>query len=226
MENSSPALAPVVSPSQSYDSSIKTFQAATDRATLGISPPPTSSEKPDGVTRAIQVAAVMVPLTVAVLGGSFAATSVWLQSRSAAAVARQTNDARLLDLAVGILRDQPKTESVDIRLWAADLIDKASPVPLPASVRGQLSKTVLPGRVVLFPVGAISVAPDEIKRGEPTLLNWHSANATTVTISPGVGEVAASGTKQVFPVETTTYTLSLSSPEGGLTVVHVSVTVR
>lgn len=175
-----------------------------------------SKEKPDSLARAAQVATVILPVLVAVIAASFPFAAVWMQTETTAAVARQTNDAKLLDLAVGILRDQPKPDTIDVRLWAADLIDKASPeVPLPESVRAQLSKTVvLPGQAGVFPAGAITISPGEIRRGESAVLSWSTANARKIIITPGVGEVGANGSLSVSPKETTTYTIMLLNDIG------------
>ena len=49
--------------------------------------------------------------------------------------------------------------------------------------------------------------------GSPTTLSWNAPGATGVTIST-IGVVATSGTLEVNPTETTTYTIEASYPEG------------
>ena len=55
--------------------------------------------------------------------------------------------------------------------------------------------------------------PASIGTGGSTVLNWSVTNARNVSIS-GVGPVAASGTKKVFPGGSTVYTLSASNSSG------------
>jgi hypothetical protein len=50
--------------------------------------------------------------------------------------------------------------------------------------------------------------PPQINQGQSSQLSWQVLNATSVTISPTVGSVAASGTAPVSPTQTTTYTLT------------------
>ena len=68
------------------------------------------------------------------------------------------------------------------------------------------------------------VDPQIIEAGATSTLTWEVSNATTVTISPGVGSVALIGTFVVSPEETTTYTLTASNPTGNVTA-NVNVTV-
>ena len=66
--------------------------------------------------------------------------------------------------------------------------------------------------------------PQVIDAGGTSTLTWEVSNATTVTISPGVGSVALIGTFVVSPEETTTYTLTASNTAGNVTA-NVNVTV-
>ncbi len=66
--------------------------------------------------------------------------------------------------------------------------------------------------------------PQVIESGDTSTLTWEVSNATTVTISPGVGSVALIGTFVVSPEETTTYTLTASNTAGNVTA-NVNVTV-
>ena len=62
-----------------------------------------------------------------------------------------------------------------------------------------------------------SAAPMTIVSGASATLLWNVQNATTVNISPGVGNVSASGTQSVSPTATTTYTLTATNPAGAVT---------
>src|SRR3989344_2546292 len=75
----------------------------------------------------------------------------------------------------------------------------------------------MPARTMAYtPVaGSIVATPDTIDRGESTQLKWNSFNATHISISPGVGNVAPSGSTSVSPTQTTTYTLTISNDDGG-----------
>ncbi len=53
-----------------------------------------------------------------------------------------------------------------------------------------------------------------VEAGETATLTWTTANTSSVTISPGVGMVATSGSTTVTPATTTTYTLMASGKSG------------
>ncbi len=55
--------------------------------------------------------------------------------------------------------------------------------------------------------------PSSIQRGQSATLRWNVA-AETVTIEPGIGTVPAQGSRQVYPSDSTTYTLSARSAGG------------
>jgi hypothetical protein len=68
-----------------------------------------------------------------------------------------------------------------------------------------------------------SANPASIQGGQVSTLTWVVENATTVSISPGIGSVDAhSGSTAVTPNATTTYTLTATGPTG---TVNSSVTV-
>jgi hypothetical protein len=59
-------------------------------------------------------------------------------------------------------------------------------------------------RIVTFEARPASIQP-----GQSVLLVWATENPTGITIDPEVGAVAARGSKQLRPVATTTYTLTM-----------------
>lgn len=63
------------------------------------------------------------------------------------------------------------------------------------------------------PTVALSATPDIVNAGQPVTLSWNTTNATTVTIS-GLGTVAASGSKEVTPADSTTYNAVAKGPGG------------
>lgn len=62
-----------------------------------------------------------------------------------------------------------------------------------------------------------SFNPDTIYAGQNAILSWAVSNATSVSIDPDIGSVTPSGTKEVSPRETTTYTLTASNDVGNST---------
>lgn len=63
-------------------------------------------------------------------------------------------------------------------------------------------------------ISSFTAEPSTIDRGQSATLRWAVSNATDSTIDQGIGAVSASGTRQVFPSSTTTYTLSVAGPGG------------
>lgn len=66
----------------------------------------------------------------------------------------------------------------------------------------------------VLPTVSLSAAPTLVGPGQPSTLTWSSAVASTVTISPGIGNVSASGTRTVNPTTDTTYTITASNSTG------------
>jgi len=67
--------------------------------------------------------------------------------------------------------------------------------------------------------------PSSIDRGQSATLRWTVANSTDISLDQNLGGgLAASGTRQVFPANTTTYTLTARSAGGNATR-SVTVTV-
>jgi len=62
-----------------------------------------------------------------------------------------------------------------------------------------------------------SANPNSINQGESTAINWTVENAETVTIEPGIGNVALSGSTSVSPSTTTQYTIIAENAEGSNT---------
>ncbi len=77
-----------------------------------------------------------------------------------------------------------------------------------------------PPRIIRF-----TATPASIVSGQHSTLNWQVENADTVTIDNGVGTVALTGSQDVAPTQTTTYTLTATSRTGTSTAqVTVNVT--
>src|SRR5580698_6586127 len=87
---------------------------------------------------------------------------------------------------------------------------KKVPVPTTPPPPGQSAPTSEPP-----PAGPLSVRinsftgePRSIERGQAATLRWSVGNSTDISIDNGLGAVAANGSRQVFPSQTTTYTLT------------------
>ncbi len=70
-----------------------------------------------------------------------------------------------------------------------------------------------------------AASPINIQAGQSSTLSWSTNGAGTVAITPGIGSVAANGSTTVKPTQTTTYTLTATSPDGHSVTSPVTVTV-
>jgi peptidoglycan-associated lipoprotein len=71
----------------------------------------------------------------------------------------------------------------------------------------------------------LQASPTTIQTGGSTTLTWSSTNATSLTLSPGIGSVTAQGTQNVSPNNSVTYTITATGPGGSSDAsVHVTVT--
>lgn len=59
--------------------------------------------------------------------------------------------------------------------------------------------------------------PQGINAGDSSMLSWKVSGATTVKIDHGIGTVVQTGTNQVTPAVTTSYTLTAVNPNGVIT---------
>ncbi len=66
-------------------------------------------------------------------------------------------------------------------------------------------------------VNSFTASPPSITAGSSATLSWNVSNATSVTIDPGVGTFASSGTTIVLPAVTTTYILTATNVAGSTT---------
>ncbi len=65
-----------------------------------------------------------------------------------------------------------------------------------------------------LPTATLTAEPNRIEAGQSATLRWSTTNANDITISGGVGTVSATGSQQVSPIDTTTYTLTAVGPNG------------
>jgi len=66
-------------------------------------------------------------------------------------------------------------------------------------------------------VNFFTASPSGIIIGSPATLSWNVSNATSVSIAPGVGTFASSGTTIVAPAVSTTYILTATNAAGSAT---------
>ena len=86
----------------------------------------------------------------------------------------------------------------------------------------------LPPAVIdpIRPTVTLSASAASIELGEATTLTWSSTNAASATITPDIGEVAASGSRDVSPRATTTYRITVTTAEAQTATASVTVTVN
>ena len=76
------------------------------------------------------------------------------------------------------------------------------------------------------PTVTLDASRTTIAQGQSVNLRWSSTNATSVTVTPEVGNVAAQGNSTVAPRQSTTYTAMATGPGGSATAgTHVTVNV-
>jgi len=66
-------------------------------------------------------------------------------------------------------------------------------------------------------VNFFTASPSSVTAGSVAVLSWNVSNATSVSINPGVGTFASSGTTIVSPVVSTTYILTATNAAGSTT---------
>ncbi len=62
-------------------------------------------------------------------------------------------------------------------------------------------------------ISYFTATPSTIELGEKSILAWKVDNCTSIEIDEGIGKVSASGSIEVSPLQTTTYTLKAMNQE-------------
>jgi|WetSurMetagenome_2_1015567.scaffolds.fasta_scaffold146404_2 peptidoglycan-associated lipoprotein len=95
-------------------------------------------------------------------------------------------------------------------LFSAACKKKVPPAPAPIT-QGTPEPPKPIDRPVLQPsaprIDSFTAEPARVERGQSITLRWATTNADSVTLDQGIGAVAPSGTRQLFPTGTTTYVL-------------------
>jgi hypothetical protein len=102
------------------------------------------------------------------------------------------------------------------------LVNNTLSVKLHGRPGSYLTITIM--QMVIPPTASITAAPDAIILGNASTLTWTSTNAEQVTIDSGIGEVDQSGSLEVTPQETTTYTITATN-DGGTATDSATITV-
>lgn len=79
---------------------------------------------------------------------------------------------------------------------------------------------------VLPIINTFNANPTTLDFGNSTTLSWEVSEADTVSIDQGIGIVTASGTINITPSTTTTYTLTATGNSSAITTAGVKVTVK
>ena len=64
------------------------------------------------------------------------------------------------------------------------------------------------------PSVSLSASSASVQAGQPVTLKWSSTNATSITLEPSMGPVAAKGSTTARPSQSTTYTVTATGPGG------------
>ncbi len=97
-------------------------------------------------------------------------------------------------------------------MFAAGCKKKVAPPPPPAPVAKPVDQP--PAPVSKPAISTFSAEPTRIERGQAATLRWSVSSATDINIDQGVGPVQQNGSRQVYPSNSTTYTLVANGPGG------------
>ena len=75
------------------------------------------------------------------------------------------------------------------------------------------------------PTVSLSASPASVERGQSATLRWSSTNATSASITPGIGTVPTSGSRRVSPTRTTIYRITVRGADGQTASASTTVTV-
>lgn len=94
--------------------------------------------------------------------------------------------------------------------------------PPPSSAPSRTTEPATSGSLSVR-INSFTGEPRSIERGQAATLRWSVGNSTDISIDQGLGAVSANASRQVFPSQTTTYTLTA---KGGGTQDKRSVTIE
>jgi peptidoglycan-associated lipoprotein len=114
------------------------------------------------------------------------------------------------------------TLALTLAIFAVSCKKKTPPPPPPPPATSTPPAATTPTTRAV--IASFTAEPSSINRGQASTLRWSITGATDMTIDQGVGAVQSTGSRQVFPNNSTTYTLTASGP-GGSDSRSVTVTV-
>ena len=88
------------------------------------------------------VAAVFIPLAVAFIGNEYSSSIETANRQYSAAIEEADRKASYIELAVGILSEEPTAENRKLRVWATDIINMYAEVKMDTEVARQLQTKV------------------------------------------------------------------------------------
>jgi len=102
--------------------------------------------------------------------------------------------------------------ALSLTIFAAGCKKKAPAPPPPPPPRVEAPPPPAAAKPI---VTQFEAEPSTIEKGQASTLRWAvSGETSSITISNGIGSVPASGSRQVYPSNTTTYELTASGPGG------------
>jgi outer membrane protein OmpA-like peptidoglycan-associated protein len=107
---------------------------------------------------------------------------------------------------------------------ARDAANALCPVRAAAAPTVETRKTAPAPAPAPAPTVSISASPSSVAEGKCSMLSWAATNASSASIDQGIGRVDTSGSRQVCPARTTTYTMNASG-DGGSRDGYATVTV-
>ncbi|HWB86822.1 MAG TPA: OmpA family protein [Bryobacteraceae bacterium] len=112
--------------------------------------------------------------------------------------------------------------AISLMFFAAGCKKKVPPPPPPPPPQAPPPPAPAPAAPT---VTSFTAEPTSIERGQSSLLRWEvTGNVTSVSIDNGIGTVQNTGSRRVFPTDSTTYHLTATGP-GGNTTGEATVTV-
>ncbi len=96
-------------------------------------------------------------------------------------------------------------------LFAVGCKKKVPTPPPPPAAPVTKAETPKPAAPV---IQTFEAEPTSIQPGQSSTLRWTVTGADTISIDNGIGTVQSNGSRQVYPNQTTTYTLKASGPGG------------
>jgi hypothetical protein len=108
----------------------------------------------------------------------------------------------------------PISESHHESVAAGQVVRQTPSAGAAAEEGSPVSLVVSLGPAQQMPSVAFQVTPSAVTKGSTAVLTWETAYAKKVLIDNGVGPMATSGSLQVSPLHTTTYTLTATGDYG------------